>query len=131
MRGSKTEIESYKLVNLLDREGRDVLMDFRGPFKETVECAPVHAYRTAKKLDSNYESALSEPWELEYSLENDHVSASLTKKYDTVSDFAYANDVPVNPSHTSFVSPIDHIGLEVEITGVMDITPEKFMQIVR
>lgn len=72
------------------------MMDFNGPLNTTIECAPGHAYRTISRLDRSYESALADPWELEYFSEGESVMMQLEKTYDEVSDFADGRDITVD-----------------------------------
>lgn len=118
------EVEPYELKTLLGRSYGDVMMDFRGPVKESFECAPVHARRTVDKLDESYEGALSEPWCLKYEQDGESALFSAEKIYDEVAEFADSTGVTVDPSHKVFFYPRENRGLEVEVRGMLDMGPE-------
>lgn len=105
-------------------------MDFRGPVSETFTCSPIHAYTTAMELDKNYEGALASSWKVDHTEELYGVFAQIEKRYDEVEDVVSPEKVFLDPNQTVSVSPFEDTGLEVEIDGVLNIDPEKFLRII-
>ena len=125
----KNSLKDYQVYSLLEHVNRDLMMDFRGSISETIEVAPGHARRTAKKLDDSYEGAFSDPWDIDYSLEYDHVFASFEKEYSDPAELSGTKTVALDPSHKNILNPFRAGDIEVEISGVMDIKPESFLEL--
>ena len=129
MSTEKNSLKDYQVYSLLGHVNRDLMMDVRGSIYETIEVAPGHAQKTAKKLDDSYEGAFSDPWDIDYSLEHDHVFASFEKEYSDPTKLSGTKTVALDPSHKNILNPFRAGDIEVEISGVMDIKPENFLEL--
>ncbi|PSG99251.1 MAG: hypothetical protein BRC29_03950 [Nanohaloarchaea archaeon SW_7_43_1] len=131
MSDRRDSLRDYQVYSVLGQVNKDLMMDVRGSIYETFEVAPEHAQKTAKKLDDSYEGAFSDPWNTDYNLEYDHVSASFEKEYSDPNELSGTTTVALDPSHKKVLNPFRADDIKVEISGVMDIKPKNFLELLK